>query len=56
MERTAEIWSKMVQICDDFARRLCTLAGRRPSYRASHDRILDLRNAAEEGRRLHSPP
>src|SRR5207249_3105280 len=56
MERTAEIWSKMVAICDEFARRLSTLAGTRPSYRASHDRILDLRNAAEERRRLHSPP
>ena|SRR5438477_954127 len=56
MERTAEIWGKMVTICDEFARRISTLAGRQTSYRASHDRILDLRNAAEERRRLHSSP
>ncbi len=53
LERVAEIWSKMVAICDEFARRLSTLLGTRPVYRASYDRILDLRNAAEERRRLH---
>lgn len=53
MDRAAEIWGKMVSICDEFARRLSALASRGASYRASHDRILDLRNAAEERRRLH---
>src|SRR5438445_201233 len=28
LDRVAEIWSKMVGICDDFARRLSTLANR----------------------------
>jgi hypothetical protein len=53
MGRVAELWSKMVNICDEFARRLSSLAADRPVYRPSHDRILDLRNAAEERRRLH---
>ena len=49
MERVAEIWGKMVAICDECARRLSKLAAQRPAY----DRILDVRNAAEERRRLH---
>src|ERR1041385_2211908 len=54
MERVAEIWGKMVTICDEFARRLSALAGKHPRYRASYDRILDLRNAAEDRRALHT--
>ena len=54
MEQVARIWSKMVTICDEFARRLSDLAGKRASYRSTYDRILDLRNAAEERRQLHS--
>jgi len=50
MDRVAEIWAKMFAICDECARRL----SKRPAYRASYDRILDLRNAAEERRQLHS--
>jgi hypothetical protein len=53
MERVAEIWGKMVLICDECARRLSELAAQRPAYRSSYDRILDVRNAAEERRRLH---
>jgi len=53
MERVAEIWGKMVAICDEFGRGLSALAPKDASYRASYDRILDLRNAAEERRRLH---
>ena len=53
MERVAEIWSKMTAICDEFLRRLSALISQRPVLRASYDRILDLRNAAEERRRLH---
>jgi hypothetical protein len=54
MARVAEIWSKMVTICDEFARRLSDVKGKSASYRASHDRILDFRNAAEERRRFHT--
>ena len=53
MERVAENWSKMTAICDEFLRRLSALISQRPVLRASYDRILDLRNAAEERRRLH---
>src|SRR2546425_2525180 len=45
MERVAEIWEKMVMICDECARRLVALVGKHPAYRAPYDRILDLRNA-----------
>jgi len=54
MDETRKIWGKMVAICDEFSRRLSGIAGKRASYRASYDRILDLRNAAEERRRLHA--
>ena len=54
MERVAEILAKMLAICDEFARRLSTLARQQPVYRSAYDRILDLRNAAEERRQLHS--
>ncbi|SPE50914.1 hypothetical protein SBV1_1240017 [Verrucomicrobia bacterium] len=54
MERVAEIWEKMVMICDEFARRLSALPAKQPACRASYDRILDLRNAAEERQRIHS--
>lgn len=49
MQRVEEIWGKMVGICDEFARRLSALS----AHRASYDRVLDVRNAAEERRRLH---
>ena len=54
MRAAAEIWSKMAGICDEFGRRLSALASQGPAYRAAYDRILDLRNAAEERRQLHS--
>jgi hypothetical protein len=54
MELVAAIWTKMVSICDEFARRLSSIASQRKSYRTSYDQILDLRNAAEERRQLHS--
>lgn len=54
IERVAEIWGKMVTICDEVARRLSALRGKGASYQASHDRILDFRNAAEERRRFHT--
>ena|ERR1041384_3453421 len=53
VERVVEIWGKMTSICDEFGRRLSSLIRQRPAFRASYDRILDLRNAAEERRRLH---
>ncbi len=52
-ERVAEIWAKMVAICDEFAHRLSELLGTGPIFRVAYGRILDLRNAAEERRRRH---
>src|SRR5260370_38911526 len=54
MERVADIWAKMVTICDEFARRLSAVVGKYATCREYYDRILDLRNAAEERRLLHS--
>jgi len=54
IEQVAEIWAKMVTICDEFARRLSELRGKGVSYRTAYDRILDFRNAAEERRRFHT--
>jgi hypothetical protein len=56
LEVVAEIWHKMVGICDEFGRRLAALTSQGPAYRAAYDRILDLRNAAEERRQLHARP
>ncbi|MBI4325778.1 MAG: hypothetical protein HY674_11005 [Chloroflexi bacterium] len=54
MEGTAAIWSKMVAICDQIAAQVKQLEQEHPGSKASFDRILDLRNAAERRRELHS--
>ena len=54
MEGTAAIWSKMVAICDQSAAQVKQLEQEHPGSKASFDRILDLRNAAERRRELHS--
>jgi hypothetical protein len=54
LEGVAAIWSRMVFVCDEMAK---SLAGVRPNTSArldSYDRILDIRNACEENRTLHS--
>lgn len=50
VEGTAAIWAKMVAICDQIAGQI----KRAPNNSAGLDRILDLRNAAERRRELHS--
>jgi hypothetical protein len=54
VERTAELWTRLVQICDAFAHRVYSLSQEHPACRASYDHMLDLRCAAEERRALHS--
>jgi hypothetical protein len=54
LEGTAAIWSKMVAICDQMAAQVQRLEREYPGRQASLDRILDLRNAAERRRELHS--
>jgi hypothetical protein len=53
MEGTVAIWSKMVAICDQGARELQSDHQGSGATKASLDRILDLRNAAERRRALH---
>ena len=54
MEGTAAIWSKMISICDQVSVLVKELESAHPGSKASFDRILDLRNAAERRRELHS--
>ena len=54
LEGTAAIWAKVVSICDALATQLRVLEADHPSSRASYDRILDYRNAAERRRDLHA--
>lgn len=54
LEGTAAIWAKMVSICDEIAKQVKGLEREHPECKASFDRILDCRNAAEKRRQLHS--
>src|SRR6266446_3446087 len=54
LEGTAAIWAKMVSICDEISTQMKRLEPQHPEYKASYDRILDYRNAAEKRRQLHS--
>ena len=54
IEGTEAIWAKMVAICDEFSAQIKRLEARHPEGKASYDRILDFRNAAEKRRQLHS--
>ena len=54
LEGTHAIWAKVVTICDALAAQLRALETDHPSGRASYDRILDYRNAAERRRDLHA--
>jgi hypothetical protein len=54
LEGTHAIWDKTVAICDEVAAQLRGLESEYPSGRASYDRILDYRNAAERRRDLHA--
>jgi hypothetical protein len=54
LEGTAAIWAKMVSICDEIASLVKHLEAQHPECKASYDRILDYRNAADKRRQLHS--
>lgn len=54
VEGTAAIWAKMVAICDAIAGQVNQLEPGFPASKASLDRILDFRNAAERRRELHT--
>jgi hypothetical protein len=54
VEKTADLWERMVQICDEFAGRVIILSEEHPSCKASYDRMLDVRCAAKELADLHS--
>ena len=53
--KTAELWSRLVRICDVFAGRLSKLSQQQAFDTSAYDSILDIRGAAEELRALHSP-
>jgi hypothetical protein len=54
LERTAQVWDAMVSICDAFAAKISELCQEHPACRASHDKILDVRNKCARLRDLHS--
>lgn len=54
VEGTAAIWSKMVAICDQIAAEVQNPPAEGSTNKSALDRILDLRNAAERRRELHS--
>jgi hypothetical protein len=55
MGETAELWDRLVRICDVFAARLSQLAQQRALGTSAYDSILDIRSAAQELSALHSP-
>jgi hypothetical protein len=56
MEAAFAVWDAMVRICDSFLFKLDALNRNHPSCVASHDKMLDLRLAAEQRRELHRKP
>ncbi len=55
MAKTAELWQRVVGVCDVFAARLIRLSDQHALGKAAYDHVLDIRGAAEELRALHSP-
>jgi hypothetical protein len=55
MAKTAELWQRLVKICDVFAARVFQLSRQYTSGTAAYDNILDIRGDAEELRALHRP-
>ncbi|MCI0626376.1 MAG: hypothetical protein L0387_32820 [Acidobacteria bacterium] len=53
--KTAELWERLVRVCDLFAARLYQLSQQHALGTAAYDSILDIRTAAEELRALHTP-
>jgi hypothetical protein len=53
--KTAELWRRLVRICDVFASRISQLSQQQGLGISAYDNILDIRGAAEELRALHSP-
>jgi hypothetical protein len=53
--KTAELWARLVKICDIFAAKAHQLSARDPLSSSAYDNMLDIRAAAEELRVLHSP-
>ena len=53
IEKVAEIWGAMIQVCDTVARKIQTLCVEHPMCMASHDKILDIRNKSARLRDLH---
>jgi hypothetical protein len=54
VNKTAELWLRLMKICDAFANRVFQLSERHAASKSAYDTILDLRSAADELRTLHS--
>src|SRR5262245_60857200 len=53
--KTAELWARLVRVCDLFSARLYPLSQQHALGTTAYDNILDIRTAAEELRALHTP-
>ncbi|MEK7677977.1 MAG: hypothetical protein AAB676_19270 [Verrucomicrobiota bacterium] len=53
--KTAELWTRLVRICDLFAGRVFQFSQQHALGTTAYDNILDIRSAAEELRALHCP-
>jgi hypothetical protein len=56
LERVSRWWGTMVQICDNFAKRLSALKEAHPDCGANHyyDRVLELRTKCHRLQKMHS--
>ena len=53
LEKVAEIWGAVIQVCDEVSQRIRGLCQEHPACRTSLDKILDIRNKAARLRDLH---
>lgn len=55
-DKVASLWGRMVEVCDDFSKRLANLQSMHPHCGAAfyHDRVLDLRNKCSRLQQMHS--
>jgi hypothetical protein len=56
LDRVAKSWALMVELCDEFAKRLHQLADQHPGCGAEayYDKVLDLRSKCQRLQQMHS--
>ena len=54
LDQIAGLWSTMVSICDEIAKKVILICEDQPQCIATYDRILDIRNKCERLKLLHA--